>query len=79
MTETTTTTLPLFVKDPVPVPLPGPRSKGLTGYLRELAVGESATVPRKAADDIYKLGAVLGMSFTARRLDARRSRVWRVK
>jgi hypothetical protein len=67
----------LFIKDTVPVPLPGPRSKGLTGYLRELAVGESMTVPRKAADDVYKLGSILRMRFTARRIDSARSRVWR--
>jgi hypothetical protein len=77
MLETTTTTLPLYIKDPVPVPLPGPRSKGLTGMLRSLAVGESMTMPREAANDIYKLGNVLGMSFMARRLDSERSRVWR--
>ncbi len=75
--STTASYSPLFVKDTVRVPLPGPRSRGLTGYLRELAVGESMTMPREAVNDIYKLGAVLGMSFMARRLDSERSRVWR--
>jgi len=66
-----------YVKDPTPVPLPPPRLGGLTRLLRELAVGESATVPRATADDIYKTGRVLRRCFTARRIDAERSRIWR--
>ena len=72
-----TATLPLYIKDPDRIPIPGPRAKGLTGMLRELAVGESMTMPRIASGDIYKLGATLGMSFVARRLDSQRSRDWR--
>jgi hypothetical protein len=65
-----------MLKTPSP-PLPPPRIGGLTRLLKELAVGESATVPRATADDIYKTGRVLGRVFTARRIDAERSRIWR--
>jgi hypothetical protein len=66
-----------YVKDAVPVPLPPPRIGGLIRLLKELNVGESATVPRATADDIYKTGRILNRSFTARRIDAERSRIWR--
>jgi hypothetical protein len=77
----TTSLLPLnahrYVKDPAPVPIPPPRIGGLTRLLRELNIGESAVIPRKSADDIYRVGAVLNRSFTARRIDEKRSRIWR--
>ena len=79
--ETAASLLPLnshrYVKDDVPVPLPRPRLGGLTRLLRSLDVGESGVIPRKAADDVYRLGAVLGRTFTARRIDSEKSRVWR--
>ena len=68
-----------YVKDPVPVPLPPPRLGGLTRLLKGLAVGESGVIPRRAADDIYRLGVVLNRTFKTRRIDAEKSRVWRVK
>ena len=69
-----------FLKDTVRVPLPTPRIAGLTRLLRELNVGESAVIPRKAANkDIYKLGVSLNKTFTVRALDGERSRVWRLK
>jgi hypothetical protein len=66
-----------YKKDDIPLPLPAPRIGGLTRLLRELAVGESATVPRASADDIYKTARVLNRTFTARRIDVERSRIWR--
>ena len=81
MSSTTTAPLPLnahrYMKDSTPVPLPPPRIGGLTRLLKELAVGESATVPRESADDIYKTARVLGRAFTARKIDSERSRIWR--
>jgi hypothetical protein len=72
-----TATLPRFIKDLDRIPLPGPRAKGLTAMLRELAVGESLTMPRAAAGDVYKLGSTLGKRFVARAISEERARVWR--
>jgi hypothetical protein len=69
---------PLYVKDTDRLPIPPPRIGGLTRLLGELSIGESATVPRTRADDIYKVGNLLGRSFTARALNEERSRIWRV-
>jgi hypothetical protein len=66
-----------FRKDAVPMPLPAPRAVGLTRLLGGLDVGESAIVPRRSTNDLHKTGAALNMTFTARRLDAEWSRVWR--
>jgi hypothetical protein len=68
---------PYYVKDTIPQPLPPPRIGGLARLLRELNVGESAVIPRRSADDIYKTGLTLGKTFTARRIDSERSRIWR--
>ena len=67
-----------FRKDATPMPLPTPRATGLTRLLGGLGVGESAVVPRRSANDLGKTGTTLNMTFTARRLDAEWSRVWRL-
>jgi hypothetical protein len=78
MPETATLPLnPYYVKDAVPLPLLPPRIGGVARLLRELDIGESAVIPRRSADDIYKTGLTLGRTFTARRLDSERSRIWR--
>jgi hypothetical protein len=77
MSETVLTLDPCR-KDPVPFPLPTPRALGLTRLLKELAVGESATIPRHSTGDLYKTGLALKRTFTTRRIDREWSRVWRL-
>jgi hypothetical protein len=72
------TTTSLYVKDTDRLPIPPPRIGGLARLLGELAIGESATVPRKSADDIYKVGNLLGRTYTARAINSERSRIWRL-
>jgi hypothetical protein len=70
--------LNLCRKDDVAFPLPTPRALGLTELLRALDVGESGVIPRHTAQDVYKTGLALGRRFTARRINATTSRVWRI-
>jgi hypothetical protein len=46
--------------------------------LGQLAIGESATIPRRSADDVYRMGQALQKTFTTRAIDSKKSRVWRL-